>query len=369
MPFDRVPAILAFFTGVTITPETARRLTEAAGAAQVAVETMVVEYLEATWETAPPGPAVQHLSADGAMVPLVGGEWAEVKTLAVGTVEMAVGGEAHTTALSYFSRLANAEAFGRLATVETHRRGTETAGTVVAVMDVAEWLQGFIDLHRPDAVRILDFPHAAEHLSLAAQAVFGVGTAAASEWLGTQRHELRHGDPDQVLVALCRLPVERATCPAEAAMVQDGVVSYLAKRREQLAYADFVAHGYPIGSGSVESANKVVVEGRLKGGGMHWARRNVNPMVALRAMECSGRWVACWPVLWQQWRRMIRQTHQARRAARIAALQAATAPPASQPPHRVPTVIDGRPTAEHPWKKYPLLPGSRPYTARARAKA
>jgi len=30
----------------------------------------------------------------------------------------------------------------------------------------------------------------------------------------------------------------------------------------------------------VESANKLVVEGRLKGSGMHWARAQVTPMVA-----------------------------------------------------------------------------------------
>jgi len=39
MPFERVPEVLAFFTGVTVSVETVRRLTEQAGAAQVAVET------------------------------------------------------------------------------------------------------------------------------------------------------------------------------------------------------------------------------------------------------------------------------------------------------------------------------------------
>src|SRR5207237_1002855 len=86
---------------------------------------------------------VEHL------VPLVGGEWAEVKTLALGVVQELVVNrrgepEVHTTALSYFSRLTDHETCGRLATVETHRRGTETAGVVCAVVDGAEWEQGFI---------------------------------------------------------------------------------------------------------------------------------------------------------------------------------------------------------------------------------
>ena len=38
--------------------------------------------------------------------------------------------------------------------------------------------------------------------------------------------------------------------------------------------------GWPIGSGSVESANKGVVQARLKGAGMRWERSHVNPMLA-----------------------------------------------------------------------------------------
>jgi hypothetical protein len=36
---------------------------------------------------------------------------------------------------------------------------------VVAVMDGSDWLQKFIDVQRPDAVLILDFPYAMEHLA------------------------------------------------------------------------------------------------------------------------------------------------------------------------------------------------------------
>ncbi len=90
------------------------------------------------------------------MVPLIGGEWAEVKTLAIGTVELLPGDdglpEAHTTDLTYFSRLADAEHFTRQAYVEAHRRGTETAKVVCAVQDGAEWLQGLVDVLPPDAV-------------------------------------------------------------------------------------------------------------------------------------------------------------------------------------------------------------------------
>jgi hypothetical protein len=72
-------------------------------------------------------------------------------------------------------------------------------------------------------------------------------------------------------------------------------------------YARFQALGYPIGSGSVESANKLVVEARMKGAGMHWARPHVDPMVALRNIACNDRWEEAWPQITGELRRQAAQ--------------------------------------------------------------
>jgi hypothetical protein len=86
MPFERAVKEVGYFLHVTVTEPTVRRTTQAAEAAYVAVQTAEVEQLERTLPPAPQGPAVQLLSVDGAYVPLVHKEWAEVKTLARGTV-------------------------------------------------------------------------------------------------------------------------------------------------------------------------------------------------------------------------------------------------------------------------------------------
>src|SRR6266567_4234613 len=131
LPFEQAVAEVAFFWGVELEETTVRRHTQAAGAAYVAEQIAELERLERERPSLPAGPAVQYLSADGAMVPLVGGDWAEVKTLAIGAVEVRAGEdglpEAQTSDLTYFSRLADAETFTRQAYVEAHRRGTETA--------------------------------------------------------------------------------------------------------------------------------------------------------------------------------------------------------------------------------------------------
>jgi hypothetical protein len=178
-----------------VSATTVRRLTEQAGTAFVAVQEAAVDApaLAPERETVPPpcasAPAQRlQLSVDGALVPLVGGVWEEVKTLVVG--ELDTTGHAHT--LSYFSRLSDHLTFSRQATVETQRRGVDAAAVVCAVSDGAEWIQQVIDDHRPDAVRILDWAHAVGSLDAAAHAAYGAGPRHAQSWLAPQRHLLTH---------------------------------------------------------------------------------------------------------------------------------------------------------------------------------
>ena len=371
LPFERAAEFVRLFTGVRVSGATVRRLTEGTGAAYEAVQTAEAARLERSCPAPPSGPEVQQLSVDGAMVPLRGkGAWAEVKTLAIGTVAPVVDGAAgagsvgggappdapvtpdtRVAQLSYFSRLAEHATFSRLATVETHRRGTETAGVVCGVVDGAEWCQQFLDAHRPDAVRILDFCHAAGYLAQLAQAAFGEGTVEAATWYEQQRHLLRHDDsrdaPDTVLAAAATLRAVLGARGAPAATLElaTTAVAYLTKRRDQLRYARFARLGYPIGSGIAESANKLVVEARLKGAGMHWARANVNPLLALRGAACSDRWDEAWPQLAHRLRN-ARREHAARRRADRAtpAARRPYAPPSAPPP----AVQSTRPTPALP---------------------
>jgi hypothetical protein len=374
LPFEQVPEALAFFAGVAVSRETARRLTETVGAALVAVEEAEVAALEQRPPPSPAGPAVQQMSIDGAMVPLLHGDWAEVKLLAIGTVQPAAAAGVpapHTTELSYLARLTDAERFGRLATLETHRRGTETAGVVAAVMDGAVWQQGVVDLHRPDAVRILDFPHAVEHLLAPVQQVLGRESAATAAWRETWVPELTRADPAVALGALGALPLEQAPDPAAATATLAATLEYFASRWDQIQYREFVARGLPIGSGCVESGHKVVMQARLKGPGMHWAAANVNPLLALRCAASNDRWTERWGAATQRWR----TTTTTRRWLRCAARRAPPPPPPAPPPPTVPvaparvgappvpparpkTIVDGRPTAAHPWKRPTRLPHS-----------
>ena len=115
MPFGKAAAMFTDFTRVAASEDYAQQHTEEAGAAYVAVQTAEVERLEQATPRPPAGPAKQCLSADGAMVPLVGGLWMEAKTRVIGEVAEPVwekgGWGVHTQALSYFSRLTDNRTF------------------------------------------------------------------------------------------------------------------------------------------------------------------------------------------------------------------------------------------------------------------
>jgi hypothetical protein len=285
--------LIAQLLGVTVSEATVRRLTQRIGTAAAAAVERQQRRLEKEAPPPPAGPDQLLVSTDGAMVPLVGGEWAEVRTLVVGRLEPPVakrGKESRIpcTELSYFSRLLSSDEFLRAAYPEIFRRGVETAGAVAAVNDGAEWCQTFVQFHRPDARRILDFPHAAQRVAEAARLCLGEGPPTA-EWLTPALSNLKRAGPDAILQQLAGWAAQHLEQPK----VRENL-EYLRKRKEQMDYAGHREAGCPIASGCVESANKLVVEARLKGPGMHWARRNVNPMLALRNGECSGRWDELW---------------------------------------------------------------------------
>ena len=191
MPYESARELLQDLVGIQVSKATARRATLQTGEAALAVAEAEVERLKQEVPRAPAGAEKQAMSGDGAMVHLVGGEWAEVKTLAIGQVTRNRRGEVCTQHLSYCSRLCDATSFEEATLPETHRRGLERASEVCAVQDGAQWLQGLVDYHRADAVRILDFAHAAEYINEIGQAVQAAGGRLPARWLEGVLHR-RH---------------------------------------------------------------------------------------------------------------------------------------------------------------------------------
>lgn len=147
-----------------------------------------------------------------------------------------------------------------------------------------------------DFVKVLDYFHAAEHLSLAAEAVFGKSSAAGEKWHEVWRKRLleEKGAAGKLLRALDYLARTRKLGKAarHSLAAQRG---YFKRNRKLMEYAELREAGLPIGSGPVEAACKVVVKQRLCRSGQRWSRVGGQHILHLRALVRSGRWESFWP--------------------------------------------------------------------------
>jgi len=375
--FAEAAVVLQALVGVVVSEATVRRHTYAAGEAAVAVEAQALAQVGQGAAAAKPERV--QLSIDATKVPLVGGQWTDVKLGVFADLRPGVDADGRPTLeavnLSYAARWEPAEQFGQTLTLEAQRRGVLVAPLVVSPNDGADWIQGNLDLLAPAAIRILDEPHAAEHLATIGALISGEGTEAAKTWTATQRQRLKAEPPAGVLAELARCGAQgpRPSSPLgpngeRPADVLAREIAYFQKRAAQIQYAAFRAAGYPIGSGIVESGHKVVIGARFKGAGQHWAPAHLNPLLVLRTISCNGRWDETWPQVWHhqetttaQRRRVAQAQRQAARCAAaapgpeppVATVAVPPTPPAApRPPSpRLSSATAGprRPAANHPW--------------------
>jgi hypothetical protein len=84
---------------------------------------------------------------------------------------------------SYRARLGDKAEFGRAQWAEACRRGVSAAKDVSSVNDGAPWIWDIVLTCYPEAVEILDWPHATQHLWKAGWAAYGEGTDEAKKWV------------------------------------------------------------------------------------------------------------------------------------------------------------------------------------------
>ena len=143
--------------------------------------------------------------------------------------------------------------------------------------------------------QIVDFYHATEHLSRAAEALFGKSTEAAQRWYQRWRHKLQH-QPGAVVA------VQRSLCYYQQHLPQRSIRwrevnlqrGYFRHNQQRMDYAGYRARGLPIGSGPVEAACKTIVTQRLKRSGMRWTRTGGQQILNLRVPLQSHRWQVFW---------------------------------------------------------------------------
>ena len=80
------------------------------------------------------------------------------------------------------------------------------------------------------------------------------------------------------------------------------LIDYVERFKDSVHYGDYKTHGWPLGSGEVESVRRYVSQERLKIPGACWHPDNVTPMLSLRVIRANNWWDDFW-----RWRLRQRQ--------------------------------------------------------------
>ena len=179
------------------------------------------------------------------------------------------------------------------------RRAAASSAARVTVCDGAEALQDELRRLLPRHTLVLDIIHATEYLWEAATALLGQRHPGRLAWMRQQLTLLVGGQTAQVIAAL-----EAAAASPECATQQRAALTrtirYYRRNAPYMRYDAYLARGWPIGTGVVESACGHLVKDRLQQAGMRWTLPGAQAVLDLRAVRLSGEWDAYWPYHRQQ---------------------------------------------------------------------
>lgn len=240
-------------------------------------------------EVAHEQPQRQGVSMDGGMLHIRGEGWKEFKVGTVFDIRLHWEREPdtgelverpHAAQIGYTATLGTVNEFAPALWPLAVQRGTPQADDTSVTADGAAWIWNLVADYFPDSLQIVDFYHASQHLAVAAPALFPDDPQRHHRWYTQQLDTLFQGGAARIAADL-----EAARLPEHAL--------YFRTHQRRMQYQEFREQGYPIGSGTTESAVKQF-KMRLTGPGMRWNAANAQTMLVIRGAVLAGTFDALW---------------------------------------------------------------------------
>jgi hypothetical protein len=303
--FEKGAELVEEMAGVRLSESTVERTTEDAGqrlAELVAADVPLGPKVDWPWHKDYEGKtcAYVELDATGVRQQGVGGTSAEGRMAYVGLVcnpgpEWPWPDERpHLMRARYLAGLYPLEQFApRLRTPAGHV-GMDRADRWIGLSDGGNGLEDRLRENFPRLeVVILDFFHPAEKLTGLARLLHPGDEDRAEDQARQWRCLLKEEGGAVLAAALSEREWPRRPGLRQAV---DDLVGYLERNAHRMEYPEYLAKGWCIGSGAVESACKTVVGQRLKLAGMRWGEDGAHTVCHLRALYRSekGQWDAFW---------------------------------------------------------------------------
>ena len=184
----------------------------------------------------------------------------------------------------YVSYIGSADEFRKHLAACALRNGYGLYEETVVLGDGATWIRTMVEEYFPDAQQILDFFHLSENVHEYARHYFRMDEFKSKEWAQRTCAALRKSQHDSVIKELESHDTgHMGKCPVN-------LLGYIANNANNIDYATYERKGYFIGSGAIESGNKIVLQQRLKQAGMRWNVQSAQNMLTLKAKAESSLW-------------------------------------------------------------------------------
>ena len=179
---------------------------------------------------------------------------------------------------------------------EVIRRNPQGSKPVIFLSDGERALHDRQSEYLPEnTVCILDLFHVMERLWKVAWCFFEEKTQKreAHQWVEERLKRLLEGKVDSVIRGMRYQATQRGLKGQKRKAVEDAA-EYFEGNRDRMKYDEYLASGYPIGSGVVEGACRHLVKDRMERTGMRWLPSGAQAMLDLRATYLNGDWDAFW---------------------------------------------------------------------------
>jgi len=164
------------------------------------------------------------------------------------------------------------------------RNGYGQFKETVVLSDGATWIRNMVDEVFPDAQQILDYYHLCENVHTFAKALFKMDESKYSPWA---KNICSHLKESQYGIVLRELELLKDKKPNGCSV---NLHKYITNNIKNIDYAAYQNKGYFIGSGAIESGNKIILQDRLKRAGMRWNTTTAQAMLTLKTKAESNIW-------------------------------------------------------------------------------
>ena len=170
---------------------------------------------------------------------------------------------------------------------QVEQRSSDQIVHYIALTDGNRGLKNRVNQDLPYFTLIVDIIHVTEYLWEAVNTLLGETHSMRELWMRDALCCLLEDEFDRLLnhlgYQLIGLSKRKQTTLKK-------VIRYLCNNRDYMNYQDYLAKGYPIGTGVIEGACRYLVKDRFERAGMRWSKDGAQVMLNLRATYLNGDW-------------------------------------------------------------------------------